>query len=63
MDFEYAIPPVVHTVEDGFGTTWECPRGRPEAGCHLEVVRPGKVQCVLCDAAAPCAAQDEKGQR
>ena len=47
MPFLYTVP---HTVTDGFGNFWECSKGRPEAGCHMEVLRPGKVQCVLCDA-------------
>jgi hypothetical protein len=34
------------TIEDGFGNEWSlC--GRKDCGLH--VVRPGKVQCNLCD--------------
>jgi len=35
-------------VADGLGSEW--PRCKPD--CQLEVVRPGKVQCVPCDDAA-----------
>lgn len=38
----------VHTVEDGFGSMWQCIHGHPKARCGLEVVRPGKVQCGVC---------------
>jgi len=31
-------------IEDGFGNAWQ----KCGPGCHLEFVRPGKVQC-LCD--------------
>ena len=36
------------TVADGFGNTWECKHGLPGEWCCIEVVRPGKCQCV-CD--------------
>lgn len=49
MTWPFTYTPT-HIVSDGFGNSWECSQGRPEAGCHMEVVRPGKVQCVLCDA-------------
>ena len=34
------------TIEDGFGSVWtKCER----SDCALEVVRPGKCQCSVCD--------------
>lgn len=39
----------VHTVDDGFGTTWQCRHALGSEHCFMEVVRPGKCQCV-CDA-------------
>lgn len=39
----------VHTVDDGFGNAWECRHGLGSEWCCMEVVRPGKQQCV-CDA-------------
>ena len=47
----------IHSVSDGFGSTWACTLGLSKARCGLEVVRPGKVQCVKCDEeyAAPSA--------
>lgn len=33
------------TIEDGFGSCW----ARCSKDCELEVVRPGKVQCNICD--------------
>ena len=38
-----------HEVDDGFGNVWECEKGYTAAVCKLEVVRPGKVQCELCE--------------
>jgi len=39
--------PTFGEIEDGFGNSWPlCKRD-----CALEIVRPGKVQCDLCDSA------------
>ena len=35
--------------EVGFGNVWECEKGYTAAVCKMEVVRPGKVQCELCE--------------
>lgn len=35
-------------ISDGFGSAWKCKHDLPEEWCGLEVVRPGKCQCV-CD--------------
>lgn len=35
-------------ISDGFGNSWCCKHDLPEEWCGLEVVRPGKCQCV-CD--------------
>ena len=35
-------------ISDGFGSAWSCPHNLPDEWCGLEVVRPGKCQCV-CD--------------
>jgi len=43
-----ATPPeTAETIEDGFGSVWsrKCPECRRMS---MEVVRPGKVQCVYC---------------
>ena len=52
----------IHSVSDGFGSTWACTLGLSKARCGLEVVRPGKVQCVKCDEeyAAPGAGVSEE---
>ena len=47
MTWPFYVAP--HRVSDGFGNEWECQKFRQQSGCHMEVVRPGKVQCVLCD--------------
>ena len=39
----------LHTVSDGFGSTWRCVKDRPQGKCGLQVVRPGKAQCDECD--------------
>lgn len=39
----------VHTVDDGFGSRWDCTIGLSADECGLEVVRPGKAQCEKCD--------------
>ena len=41
-------------AEDGFGSVWECVKGRTD-GCGLQVVRPGKAQCEECDGTAEAA--------
>lgn len=38
-----------HSEEDGFGNGWECARGLPTGKCGMQIVRPGKVQCDICD--------------
>lgn len=35
-------------ISDGFGNAWSCKHSLSEEWCCLEVVRPGKCQCV-CD--------------
>lgn len=42
------LPP--YSVEDGFGSSWFCPKALPVHLCGLEVVRPGKAQCEKCRA-------------
>lgn len=39
----------VHCVDDGFGSMWDCRHNLPTGICCLEVVRPGKSQCVCED--------------
>lgn len=34
---------------DGYGSFWTCGKGYERGKCQMQVVRPGKVQCELCD--------------
>lgn len=42
---------------DGFGNFWTCSKGKGRSDCKMQVVRPGKVQCELCD--EPAAAGEK----
>jgi hypothetical protein len=53
---EPAAPEKGAWIADGFGNTWKkCER----ENCGLEIVRPGKVQCVLCESESVEPAQPE----
>jgi len=44
-----ATPRKRKVIVDGFGNTWQCVHDLNESRCFLQIVRPGKCQCI-CDA-------------